>query len=80
MQLLLTCLLLWLTYQKNGSGWGKQMELSEQLAWEMEVSRIQANKMTNVGSDTLEETLHEEQQAMMALGMARQVHQLVRSL
>ena len=56
------------------------MELSEQLAGEMEVSRIQANKMTNVDSDTLEETLHEEQQAMMALGIARQVRQLVRHL
>ena len=54
------------------------MELSEQLVLEMEVSRIQANKMTNLDGDTLEETLHEEQQAMVALGMARQVHQLVR--
>ena len=56
------------------------MEISEKLAWEMEVSQIQANKMTNVDGDTLEEALHEEQQAMMALGMARQVRQLVRHL
>ena len=56
------------------------MELSEQLAGEMEVGRIQANKMTNLDGDTLEETLHEEQQAKMALCMARQVRQLVRHL
>ena len=56
------------------------MESSEQLALEMEVSRIQANKMRNLDGDTLEETLHEEQQAMMALGMVRRVHQLVRHL
>ena len=54
------------------------MELSERLALEMEVSRIQANKMTNLDGDTMEETLHEEQQAMTALGMARQVRPLVR--
>ena len=48
------------------------MELSEQLAVEMEVSRILENKTTNLDGDTL----HEEQQAMMALGMARQVRHL----
>ena len=56
------------------------MEIFEKLAWEMEVSRIQGNKMRNVDGDTLEEALHEEQQAMMTLGMARQVRQLVRHL
>lgn len=44
------------------------MELSEQLVGEMEV-KIQVNKMTNVDDDTLEETLHEERQAMMALSL-----------
>lgn len=47
------------------------MELSEQLVGEMEV-KIQVNKMTNVDDDTLEETLHEERQAMMALSLDRQ--------
>ena len=54
------------------------MELSEQLAEQMEVNRIRANKMTNVDCDTLEKTLHEEQEAKMALDMACQMRQLVR--
>lgn len=36
--------------------------------------------MTNVDGNTLEGILHEEQQAMMALNMARQVRQMVRQL
>ena len=56
------------------------MELSEQLAEEMEVNRIQANQMTNVDCDTLEETLHEGQQAKIALDVACQMRQLVRHL
>lgn len=43
-------------------------------------ARFQANKMTNVDGNTLEGILHEEQQAMMALNMARQVRQMVRQL
>ena len=44
------------------------MDLSEQLVGVMEVI-IQANKMANVDGDTLEETVHEERQAMLALSL-----------
>lgn len=47
------------------------MDLSEQLVGEMEVV-IQANKVANIDDDTLEETLHEERQAMLELNMVRQ--------
>ena len=47
------------------------MDLSEQLVGEMEVI-IQTNKVANVDDDTLEETLHEEQQAMWELNSVRQ--------
>ena len=47
------------------------MDLSEQLVGEMEVV-IQANKVANRDDDTLEETLHEERQAMLELNMVRQ--------
>ena len=42
------------------------MELSVQLVGKVQVKKSQANKMTNVDGGTLEGTLHEERQAMMA--------------
>ena len=45
------------------------MEFFEELVDEMELSRIQANKMTNMVWDILKDTLREEQQVKMALNM-----------
>lgn len=47
------------------------MDLSEKLVEEMEVV-IEANKVANVDDDTLEETLHEERQAMLELNLVCQ--------